>query len=86
MTTNSPSTAFLSDREYLTESIAADFLTLSVHTLRRYRQIGGGPAYLQMGANRIAYARTDLVSWAESRRVRNTAEGEILARQAEQAA
>jgi hypothetical protein len=66
---------------YLPEGEAAKFLTLSTPSLRRYRRLGGGPSFIQLSPGRIAYAKSDLMAWARSRRVRNTAEGEAVTHQ-----
>ena len=52
----------------MTEKDAAAFLGLSPRTLQRYRITGGGPVYRRLGLRRIAFLRSDLLSWAESGR------------------
>ncbi len=52
---------FLSTRE------AAALLNLSPRTLDRMRTSGNGPAYHKF-ANKVAYARADLLAWAWARR------------------
>lgn len=53
---------------FLSTRKAAALLTLSPRTLDRYREIGKGPPYFQLG-QRIVYAREDLLDWAWSKRV-----------------
>jgi predicted DNA-binding transcriptional regulator AlpA len=62
----------------LTEKQAAAHLTLSVASLRRYRQVGGGPAYIQLSAGRVAYDPADIRTWRAARRVTNTAQGAAI--------
>ncbi len=56
---------------YLNQTDAGAFLGLSPRTLERFRVDGRGPRYLKLG-RRVAYAREDLMSWAESRRRSST--------------
>ncbi|MGQ9369597.1 helix-turn-helix transcriptional regulator [Azospirillum sp. ST 5-10] len=65
--------------EYLTESDAAQLLKLSRRTLQRYRQEGGGPVYARLGHRRVVYRRSDLATWADTRRF-GSAEEEASAR------
>ena len=51
----------------LTEKHAADFLTVSVPTLRRWRRRRSGPAFVQLSSKRIAYRPADLDAWARAR-------------------
>ena len=53
---------------FLSTCKAAALLTLSPRTLDRFREIGKGPPYFQLG-QRIVYAREDLLEWAWSKRV-----------------
>jgi hypothetical protein len=57
------------DRRLLTEPEAAKYLTLAPGTLRYHRERKTGPAYIQVGPNRIAYLVADLNEWANARRV-----------------
>lgn len=41
---------------------AADFLSLSPHTLRKWRSLGVGPPYIQAG-HKPVYLETDLIEW-----------------------
>jgi predicted DNA-binding transcriptional regulator AlpA len=57
-------------RRLLTTDEASDLLRLQAQTLRKYRSEGGGPGYVRLSANRIAYDPMDLAAWiAERRRV-----------------
>lgn len=58
---------------YLNQDAAGAFLRLSARTLERFRVDGRGPKYLKLG-RRIAYAREDLIAWADSRRRSSTSE------------
>jgi predicted DNA-binding transcriptional regulator AlpA len=51
---------------YLTNTEAADFLTLSPKTLNKLRVIGGGPRFRKLG-RRVAYKLADLEEWATRR-------------------
>ena len=55
------------------EHAAADFLGVSVKTLRGWRCRGGGPAYRKLGAA-VRYADEDLTEFVEAARRRNTSE------------
>jgi predicted DNA-binding transcriptional regulator AlpA len=52
----------------LNEKEAADFLGLSVCTLRNYRHASRGPAYLKL-SRAIRYLESDLREYRESKRV-----------------
>ena len=49
----------------LTESEAADYLTVSVGTLRAWRGAGSGPAYLKVGAA-VRYRPADMDRYLEA--------------------
>ena len=49
------------------ERAAADFLDLSVRTLQKQRQTGGGPQYFALSARCIRYTRIGLKAHAEAR-------------------
>lgn len=51
---------------FLSNSAAAELLSLSPRTLEKYRVIGGGPIFRKFG-RRVLYAREDLESWALAR-------------------
>ena len=64
-----------SDRTYLTQAEAAEYLRLSQRTLERYRLAGTGPAYIRAG--RILYSRAALEDWVASRTFRSTSEENV---------
>jgi hypothetical protein len=49
------------------ERAAADFLDLSVRTLQKQRQTGGGPPYYALSPRCIRYTRIGLKAHAEAR-------------------
>jgi hypothetical protein len=49
------------------EAAAAAFLDLTARTLQKWRQVGGGPRYVQISARCLRYRRADLRLWAEER-------------------
>jgi hypothetical protein len=57
---------------YMPQEDAAEFLHLSPRTLERMRVAGTGPSFLKFG-RRVAYARADLIAWAEGQRHKRTA-------------
>jgi hypothetical protein len=67
-----------SHNNLLSEQRAAESLNLSVASLRRYRQQGGGPVYVQLSPGRVAYDPADLKAWRAARKASNTAEGAKL--------
>jgi excisionase family DNA binding protein len=52
--------------EYLTEDEAASELKVCVRTLRRWRDLGQGPAITKLG-RRALYRRTTVSAWLASR-------------------
>lgn len=60
--------------ELLTERDAASFLKLSARTLQNYRVSGGGPAYVRLGVRRVAFLKSDLLTFASQRRFSSTSE------------
>ena len=62
MATQSPP-AFLSETE------AAQYLSLSVKTLRRWRFARTGPTYAKLNNKLIRYAKTDLDGWINQQKV-----------------
>lgn len=67
------------DDTTLSVDLAALYLGISVKTLARYRQSGGGPHYIQYQAEdskarnqRVNYLLKDLRSWRDSHRVSST--------------
>jgi hypothetical protein len=55
------------EREYLTASEAADYLTLATATLANRRSAGTGPIFSKLGT-RVVYKRQDLDAWAMGQR------------------
>jgi predicted DNA-binding transcriptional regulator AlpA len=53
---------------------AAERIRLRPQTLRSYRSKGGGPDFIKLAPNRVAYRTSDLEKWVESRRRRSTAD------------
>ena len=53
---------------------AAAILKLQPQTLRGLRSRGGGPVFVRLSINRIAYAEEDLRAWIESRKRKSTAD------------
>ena len=51
---------------------AADLVRLRPQTLRSLRSKGGGPDFIKLAQNRVAYRPADLERWTESRRRRST--------------
>ncbi len=64
---------------YLRTVPAAEYVALRPQTLRAYRVRGGGPPYIRLSANRVAYDVRDLDAWAEARKVRSTAGASVVA-------
>lgn len=66
----------------LSERAAARFLSISVRSLQRLREVGSGPAYYQVSAGtrkpRVAYSPEELARWLESRRRTSTSESGSL--------
>jgi excisionase family DNA binding protein len=54
-------------RRYLSIVEAADYLGVSVKTLRHWRFVGSGPVARKFGRN-LRYHVRDLDAWADSRR------------------
>lgn len=50
---------------HMPEKKAADYLAVSVHSLRRWRVYGGGPVYHKIGA-RVVYGQADLDAFLTS--------------------
>ena len=54
---------------FLSETEAAQYLSLSVKTLRRWRFDRKGPAYAKLNNKLIRYSRSDLDEWMQQQRV-----------------
>lgn len=65
--------------DVLNEHEAARALRYSVSTLRRFRQTGDGPVYIQLSPGRIGYQYSDLLADIAARKIRNTAQGDRIA-------
>lgn len=51
---------------------ASRFLDVSVSALAGWRREGGGPQYVKISSNRVAYQKRDLISWIEARKHQST--------------
>ena len=56
-----PLAAVLSERQ------AAEYLAVSVHTLRRHRKRGTGPTFIEISKSRFAYRPAALDAWLDAR-------------------
>jgi excisionase family DNA binding protein len=54
---------------FLSETEAAQYLSLSVKTLRRWRFDRKGPTYAKLNNKLIRYSRSDLDDWMQQQRV-----------------
>lgn len=45
---------------FVNEFVAAEYLSVSVHTLRRWRLFRKGPAFVKVGAKAVRYRISDL--------------------------
>lgn len=55
--------------ELLKESGAGRVIGVKSNTLRKWRQLGIGPAYIRLSNRCVRYKREDLLAFLESRRV-----------------
>lgn len=53
---------------------AAELVRLRPQTLRSLRSKGGGPVFIKLAPNRVAYSTADLEKWTEEKRRRSTAD------------
>jgi hypothetical protein len=51
---------------------AGTYVRLKPQTLRNFRSKGGGPDFIKLATNRVAYRTSDLEKWVESRRRTST--------------
>ena len=58
-------------KEYLTEQEAADYISLSVKTLRRWRFDRRGPKYAKIAGKAIRYPLLELQEWVDQQIVHN---------------
>ncbi|PBJ82414.1 DNA-binding protein [Lysobacteraceae bacterium NML93-0399] len=65
--------------KYMTPREAAAYLSLSHHTLAKWRCVGGGPEFLKWGERMVRYSLADLDTWAAARTLANTAQNIALA-------
>lgn len=63
----------------LDENAAAAVLSLSPKTLRKWRCLGGGPAFVKLGAA-VRYERAALDAWVAEQRRFSTAEAATAGR------
>jgi hypothetical protein len=63
--------------DYLTEEQAAKHIGFSIYSLRKWRNNGTGPAYIQTEGRGggVRYTISDLDKYMESRKVENTVPG-----------
>ena len=54
---------------------AAKYVRLSASTLEKARVKGTGPAFIRIGARKVAYLTSDLDKWLHARRRTSTAGG-----------
>jgi len=54
-------------KQHLTDVQVAEYLNVSVSTVRRWRLAGGGPRWIRIGASSIRYTVADLEGYVASR-------------------
>jgi phage terminase Nu1 subunit (DNA packaging protein) len=62
----------LADGVLLTRGEVAELLNVSVDTLRKWRELGTGPAITKLGAGKnalVRYSRGDLAVWLRQNRI-----------------
>ena len=59
----------MSKNRLLSVAKTCEYLGVSIHTLRRWRRMGEGPAYVKIASNVISYRESDLDAWVAKRRV-----------------
>jgi len=64
---NNNERAIVPSRILLNENDAANYLALSVHTLRRWRVLGHGPRFLKIGTKAVRYAMADIEEFIHGR-------------------
>jgi predicted DNA-binding transcriptional regulator AlpA len=62
---------------YLRTPQAADYLGVSISTLRRGRVTGEGPQFRVLGKNIVAYAVHDLDNWASREVLQSTSQRSV---------
>ena len=63
-------------REVMDEFALADFLGLTVATLRKWRYLRSGPQFVKLGGKLVRYRREDVERWLAARTV-PTGAGEV---------
>lgn len=63
----------IESRTYFDEKAAAEFLSLSVRTLQKWRYEGGGPPFVRISRRAIRYSREELKAWMDARTLESTA-------------
>jgi len=71
--------AAIDDDVMLDVKAAERLIGLRKATLAKMRCMGGGPVFVKAG-RRVLYRRSDLITWLNARRVRNTAEAHAVPR------
>ncbi len=62
-------------RPLINERVAADYLDISVSTIRWWRYAGGGPVYVKMGS-KVRYRMEDIEAFISSSLRRRTRQGD----------
>jgi predicted DNA-binding transcriptional regulator AlpA len=57
-----------------TQRETSNYIKVPIPTLERWRQTGGGPRWVRLGARRVAYRLSDIEEWLEQRTYRHRAE------------
>ena len=65
----------MANEDYLTTSEAAARIRHRASTLRRWRMLGRGPAYVKL-SGRVLYDPADLQAWLDSHRHGSASEGD----------
>jgi|GEM_PF-1737977 hypothetical protein len=60
--------------DLLSEDDLASYYRIPPRTAQRWRRSGVGPAYVRLGARRIAYRRADVEQWLRERTYRSYAD------------
>jgi excisionase family DNA binding protein len=60
-------TASTTDSEFLTDSQLCELLHVDARTTLRWRNAGGGPPFVRVGARRVLFRRADVNSWVAAR-------------------
>lgn len=49
--------------DLLTEQETADYLRVSIYSVKRWRRVGTGPPYTKLGLKTIRYHKSDIDGW-----------------------